>query len=250
MKNGSKNIQCYGEKEKLAAYALKKSGFLTELSNVCTIIVSEHLITEYSIGNLQLQQHGRMSTWNITNANITIQPKQYQLTGIIHCVPGLNPKHGQLLCCDSSTVLCSKNRSSWIQLDRCLCWQVAVVKECLFTFVSTTVTRRIYILPWWTHLRSVHQVHLQQPGLQWSLGRTVVLQSIEEERRTRLNHVCLHEHIDNLHRTHRHYQDGSASNILHQPLWKSVGVELYPFSTRLCSDQQFHCWKTRIHNEV
>jgi len=62
MKNGSKNIQCYGEKEKLAAYALKKSGFLTELSNVCTIIVSEHLITEYSIGNLQLQQHGRMST--------------------------------------------------------------------------------------------------------------------------------------------------------------------------------------------
>lgn len=50
------------------------------------------------------------------------------------------------------------------------------------------------------HLRSGQQVHLQQACLQRSLGRTVVLESVQQERRALLHHVLLHEDVHNLQR--------------------------------------------------
>jgi hypothetical protein len=45
-------------------------------------------------------------------------------------------------------------------------------------------------------LRSINQVHLQQPSLKSSLFRLVVLERIEEEGSSLLNHVLRHEDID------------------------------------------------------
>lgn len=47
-------------------------------------------------------------------------------------------------------------------------------------------------------LRSCEEVHLQKAGLQVTLGWSVVLQSIEQERGALLDHVHLHEHIHHL----------------------------------------------------
>ena len=43
------------------SYPLKQSGFLTQLSNMSTVVVSEHLITKYRISNLHIVQHS--SKW-------------------------------------------------------------------------------------------------------------------------------------------------------------------------------------------
>ena len=48
------------------------------------------------------------------------------------------------------------------------------------------------------NLGRCHQVHLKQPRLQRTLGRTVVLECVEEEGSALLHHVLLHEHIDDL----------------------------------------------------
>lgn len=45
-------------------------------------------------------------------------------------------------------------------------------------------------------LRSIDQVHLQQPSLKSSLLRLVILERIEEEGSSLLNHVLRHENID------------------------------------------------------
>jgi hypothetical protein len=45
-------------------------------------------------------------------------------------------------------------------------------------------------------LRSIDQVHLQQPSLKSSLFRLVILERIEEEGSSLLNHVLRHENID------------------------------------------------------
>ena len=53
------------------------------------------------------------------------------------------------------------------------------------------------------HLWSVHEVHLQQAGLQRPLRGSVVLQSVQQERGALLDQVVLHEHVHDLH-TWRH----------------------------------------------
>jgi hypothetical protein len=45
-------------------------------------------------------------------------------------------------------------------------------------------------------LRSIDQVHLQQPSLKSTLFRLVILERIEEEGSSLLNHVLRHEDID------------------------------------------------------
>lgn len=52
-----------------------------------------------------------------------------------------------------------------------------------------------------TDLRSMHEVHLQEAGLQRSLRGTIVLQSIKQEGSALLHHIGLHEHIHNLQQT-------------------------------------------------
>ncbi len=47
-------------------------------------------------------------------------------------------------------------------------------------------------------LRSVHEVHLQESGLEGSFLGLVVLESIEEERCGLLDHVLTHEDVDDL----------------------------------------------------
>ena len=49
-----------------------------------------------------------------------------------------------------------------------------------------------------SHLRRGHQVHLQQASLQGTLGRPVVLQSVQEEGGALLDHVLLHEDVHDL----------------------------------------------------
>ena len=49
-----------------------------------------------------------------------------------------------------------------------------------------------------THLWGCHEVHLKQTGLERSLSWTIVLEGIQQERGALLDHVHLHEHIDNL----------------------------------------------------
>lgn len=44
----------------------------------------------------------------------------------------------------------------------------------------------------------MHQVHLQQPCLQWAFSGSVVLQSVQQEGSALLDQVVLHEHIHNL----------------------------------------------------
>ena len=48
------------------------------------------------------------------------------------------------------------------------------------------------------HLGGGHQVHLQQPGLEGTLGRPVVLQGVQEEGGALLDHVLLHEDVHDL----------------------------------------------------
>ena len=48
------------------------------------------------------------------------------------------------------------------------------------------------------HLRGGQQVHLEQTCLQRSLGRTVVLQSVQQEGSALLHHVLLHEDVHDL----------------------------------------------------
>jgi len=81
-----------------------------------------------------------------------------------NAVIGWLTDHGLLLCCDwvvkrHPTILCStpKHRSRWIQLVSHLCWQLAVVREYLFTSVASMVS--IYILPW-VHLSLHHSLFL------------------------------------------------------------------------------------------
>jgi hypothetical protein len=45
-------------------------------------------------------------------------------------------------------------------------------------------------------LRSIDQIHLQQPSLKSTLFRLVILERIEEEGSSLLNHVLGHEDID------------------------------------------------------
>ena len=47
-----------------------------------------------------------------------------------------------------------------------------------------------------SNLRRIDQVHLQQPSLQSSLFWVVILESIEEEGSSLLDHVLRHEDID------------------------------------------------------
>ena len=49
-----------------------------------------------------------------------------------------------------------------------------------------------------TYLWSSHQVHFEEPGLEVTLPRTVVLEGVQQEGRTLLYHVHLHEDIHNL----------------------------------------------------
>ena len=49
-----------------------------------------------------------------------------------------------------------------------------------------------------TYLGSCEKIHFQQPGLQVSFIRSVVLQGIQKERRASLDLVCFHEYVDNL----------------------------------------------------
>lgn len=46
----------------------------------------------------------------------------------------------------------------------------------------------------------MHQVHLQQTGLQRTLCGAVVLQGIQEERSALLDQVILHKHIHDLYK--------------------------------------------------
>lgn len=48
------------------------------------------------------------------------------------------------------------------------------------------------------YLWCMHQVHLQQTGLQWSFCWAVVFQSIQKEGRALLDQVVLHKHINDL----------------------------------------------------
>ena len=50
----------------------------------------------------------------------------------------------------------------------------------------------------WTYLWSSHKVHLQKPGLEGSLCRSVILEGVQEEGGTLLDHVLLHEHVHDL----------------------------------------------------
>lgn len=52
----------------------------------------------------------------------------------------------------------------------------------------------------------MHQVHLQQPCLQWAFGGPVVLESIQQEGSALLDQVILHEHINNLKRNQNMHQ--------------------------------------------
>lgn len=47
-------------------------------------------------------------------------------------------------------------------------------------------------------LRSMHQIHLKKPCLQWSLFRFVLLQRVQKEGGRWLDHVLGHEDINNL----------------------------------------------------
>jgi len=55
------------------------------------------------------------------------------------------------------------------------------------------------------HLWRVHQVHLQQAGLQGTLGGSVVLEGVEQEGRALLDQVVLHEHVHDL-KTRREFK--------------------------------------------
>lgn len=52
------------------------------------------------------------------------------------------------------------------------------------------------------------EVHLKQPGLQVSFGRTVVLESIQQEGRALLDQVSLHEDINNLAKSTKKKEEG------------------------------------------
>ena len=49
-----------------------------------------------------------------------------------------------------------------------------------------------------THLRSIHEVHLKQTGLEWTLCWAVVFKGIQKEGGARLDHVCFHKHVYDL----------------------------------------------------
>lgn len=48
------------------------------------------------------------------------------------------------------------------------------------------------------HLRCSHQVHFQESGLKATLSWTVILEGIQKEGGALLDHVHLHEDINNL----------------------------------------------------
>ena len=72
-----------------------------------------------------------------------------------------------------------------------------------------------------SYLRGVHQVHLQQAGLQRALGGPVVLQGVQQEGGALLDQVVLHEHVHDLgtHTTTRQvstrtdWSSGVARNV-------------------------------------
>lgn len=64
------------------------------------------------------------------------------------------------------------------------------------------------------NLRGVNEVHLQQTGLQMSLCRSVVLESVQQERGALLNQVAFHEHVDDLRSSKRtHIKCRNRGNV-------------------------------------
>jgi len=67
-----------------ATYTLQQSSLLTELSHMRTIVVSEHLITQYCISNLQLQHTTQYSDhhqqWLLRTSLLTTTPDLYSTT--------------------------------------------------------------------------------------------------------------------------------------------------------------------------
>lgn len=53
------------------------------------------------------------------------------------------------------------------------------------------------------NLGGMYEVHLKQASLQVSFGRTVVLQSVQQEGRALLDQISLHEHVNNLAKSTR-----------------------------------------------
>ena len=49
-----------------------------------------------------------------------------------------------------------------------------------------------------SHLEGIHQVHIQQPGLQGSPGRMVILEGTQQEGGVLLDHAGLHEDIHDM----------------------------------------------------
>ena len=74
-------------------------------------------------------------------------------------------------------------------------------ESCLLTQMSDVcpviVRQRLVAQNGISHLRSSHEVHLQELGLEGALSG-VVLQDIQQEGRALLYHVQLHKHIHNL----------------------------------------------------
>lgn len=121
---------------------LQQSSLLTELSDVCTIVVCEHLVAQDSICNLQQ---------NMKQCILQI-PQKCNAVVLFYFPIGFRV----LLFC-------------------CFC----IFKRCV-------------------HLWSVHEVHLQQAGLQWSFWWSVILESIQEEGGALLDQVVLHKNIHDL----------------------------------------------------
>ncbi len=71
------------------------------------------------------------------------------------------------------------------------------------------------------YLRGSHEVHLKEACLQRPFSGAVVLEGIQQERGTLLNHVHLHEHINNL----KEKQDANCQNKTAHTLFRESKSE-------------------------